>query len=297
MSRISTWRRAPGDPTTLRGWLFGSGPFFPVLPPTTGKLADRKTQRRIGHFLTAYVVFGVVMIFGFPDIGKHVLPVVNICLAVVNVVRIYLKPKTTVDEGQGPGESVLVTLSVANEKGRTTGKDRGRLISSEGWLLFEGERTAFALTRRDANVPRFGAAGVVNLVDRRSVRLISPDAAILDRVLTDWSLSPVPDGEPILPPVDRHPEVWVERWIGCIIGLIACVTLSGMALAFGFPLGAASTLLPAGGLAWGARLLSRRLRQELPRVLGAASPLEPWPDRPRLVSHTPDLPSEAGEDR
>ena len=297
MSRIANWRRAPGDPTTVRGWLFGSGTFFAALAPTTDKPADRKTQRRIGHFLTAYVVFGVVMIFGFPDVGKHVLPVMNLCLAIVNVVRIYLKPKITVDEGQNLGESVLVTLSVVNAKGGTTGNDLGRLISNEGWLLFEGERTAFALTRQKAQVPRFGAAGVVNLEDRRAVRFASPDAVMLDRVLTDWSLSPVPDGEAVLPPTETHPGVWAERWTGCVIGLIACVAVAGMALAFGFPLWSAFTLLPMGGLAWGARVLSRRLVQELPRVLGAASPPEPWRDHPGLVPDALSSLSERGEDR
>ncbi len=95
-----------------------------------------------------------------------------------------------------------------------TGSDRGWLIFSDGWLLFEGARTSFALTRGEArNLPPQSLT--LKLEDRRSVQFSlpgeRPNAEPLNRALRRWNAEPIPEGEAILPPIEIHPTFWVDR--------------------------------------------------------------------------------------
>ena len=233
-----------------------------------------------------------------PELVRY-LPFLNVVWVFVSVFPIR-RPKPVSISLPGADDAFAVRMTVVDRIGEQTGSDCGTLIFCDGWLLFEGARTEFAVTRGEAWANAPGTSVNLTLEDRRTVRLTLPLEASgykpFNEAFSRWNLQPIPDGEAVLPPREIHPEVWVERWTWCVIGLIACLAVTGMAFAFGLPLWAAYALLPAAGCAWGARLLSTRLGEELPRVLGAASALEPWQDRPGLVPDAPALPSERGEE-
>ena len=276
MSRVARWRRRTGDPTSLRGWLVGNETFVAL-----GK--DEATQRNARLVLcgcVVYLVLGAVLIFGFPKVGSVILPFVNCCIMVPVLVSSARRKPPPDEDPYGPGESLLVQASVRNSGGMRTGGDIGRLISSEGWLLFEGERTSFAVTRGEAYEPRYGETGLVNLEDGRSVLFSAPDAGVLERVLTDWSASPVAEGEAVLPPVEIHPGIWVERWTMTLTGALIFFIVAGFGLAFGFPLAAALASVGLVACLGAAGGVARRLGKELPRALEGADPAL---DAPRQI--------------
>ena len=299
MSRVARWRRAPGDPTTLRGWLFGSGTKIPVPSDPESQQAARRHVTKVLAVLSVYLALAGLIWILKPELVRY-LPFLNVGWVLFSV-RPFRRPKSEPISLLGADDAFEVRMAVVSRTGEQTGKDFGTLIFCDGWLMFEGGRTDFAVTCGEAAATPTARSVTLTLEDRRTVRLTLLDENCEFRSFSEafsrWNSQPIPDGEALLPPTETHPEVWVERWTGCILGLIACIAFAGMALAFGFPLGAAFTLLPAGGLVWGARVLSRRLRQELTRVLGAASPLEAWRDRPLLVPDALSSLSEREEDR
>ena len=299
MSRIAKWRRAPGDPTTLRGWLFGSGTKIPVPSDPESRQASRRHVTKALVVLGTFFAIAGLIWFLKPGLVRY-LPFLNVGWVFFSLFR-NRRPKSEPISLPGADDAFSVRMAVVDRIGEQTGSDFGTLIFCEGWILFEGGRTNFALSRGEAAAIPTARSVTLTLEDRRTVRLTLLDEGCDFRSFSEafsrWNSLPIPDGEAVLPPTDIHPGVWAERWTGCVIGLIACVAVAGMALAFGFPLWAGFTLLPMGGLAWGARVLSRRLVQELPRVLGAASPPEPWRDHPGLVPDALSSLSERGEDR
>lgn len=229
-------------------------------------------RKRIGIILTillGYLGLGAVLAFVFPKVGHHILPFMSglgLALPIVANTRRKSDPPETL----GPGETFPMTLALTNRRGVATGKDQGHLIFSEGWLLFEGARTAFALTRAegagwtDSRVVRFTLAD-----GRGAVFSLPPNSPSSDRLKAAyyvWSGMSIPKGEAVLPPVEIHPAVRAERWSLAVVGLVVCVPVAALGLFFAFwPLAILATLGATASLA-GARRCARRLRDDLTHI-------------------------------
>ncbi len=131
-------------------------------------------------------------------------------------------PKPEAPELKPPdvGESFRVSLSIRDTFGRTTGRDNGWLIFSEGWILFEGVRTEFAITRGESYRWPTAAAFGLRLEDGRNVVIsVAPNAGLekrLNQAFRAWEAAPIPDGEAMLPPREVHTEIYARRhgfWI------------------------------------------------------------------------------------
>lgn len=259
MSRVARWKRGPDDPETVRGWLFRfqNGPKTPE---------GRRQTRILLLVLAAYLAVALLLVAFVPNVGK-LMPLINVVFPIVAVLG--RKQKKTPALGSGPGESFEVRMTVADRHGVATGTDRGWLIFSEGWLLFEGARTSFAVTRGEARGRLYGIQLSLTLEDRRSVQLsLVEGQESLTQAHRDWNAAPIPEGEALLPPTEFHPETWVDRWSLCIFGAVGFGTVLGFGIAFGVGWVIASSLLAVLACLIVASRCARRLRRELSRVLG-----------------------------
>ena len=195
MVRRADWRRSPGDPETLAGW--------------TLRAILEESPRIVGTTLLtilfvgfAVLTDGVAFFSGFSpgDLkfrGRRLRAPSSLS---------YLAPSPAL-----PDERFPVFLRLIRQ-GVRTGQDEGVVIFFDGWLLFEGRRTTFAIRNRDAlflsdedNRLRFdqGIEGEFFPYEKDGDRRDLRDA--FGVALLRWSKGPSPDGEPVLPPGTVHP--------------------------------------------------------------------------------------------
>lgn len=207
MSRIATWRRAPSEPDTVRGWLLRANP-----------LARDTPARNVGRLpLSALLIIGMnIAATPFLTHGGSLVFLGSFAASVVLSLLSWLRRRPTVVRGDGPGESVWISLAIWDRFEKATGGDVGWLIHSDGWLLFEGGRTAFALTRNEVSRDQWNGKGVLWIEDGRKIEFRlpheRPKRAVLDGLLAAWDTAPTPKGEAVLPPIATHPEGAAYDW-------------------------------------------------------------------------------------
>lgn len=133
------------------------------------------------------------------------------------------------DPSPSPGFPVVITL----ERGRrTTGGDVGIVAFSEGWLVYEGNATAFALSPADAaRVGREGRSRMLSLPEGQRLSLKSYEEG-WEAAFEAWLADEAPSGVSRLPPLLPN-RIRILRAAGRLqVG--ACTVL-------GFGLGAAFT--------------------------------------------------------
>lgn len=233
---------------------------------------NRKRLKLIGTILVAYLLIALYLLLWAPKAGRFILPLINIAFLLGSLVSgLRKKPELKAEEGMEEGAPARLT--VLSSQRVNTGSDYGRLIECDGWLLFEGARTSFAVTRGEARRPKYDPPGHLRLEDDRTV-VFAPIGGGLDhepikRVLQKWERASIPDGEAVLPPRETHPEIWADRWTVAVGAGIVLLLPFGMGLAFGVVwIWVLSLILIscAASYAWD---YARRLKRELPRVLAA----------------------------
>lgn len=242
----------------MGSWLFRfqNGPKTPE---------ERRWKRFLLGFLGAYAVVAFLLMVFVPAVGK-LTPLFGLVLVILGVGK--EKREVAPVYESGPGEGFSVSVSVVDQHGVTRGLDKGWLIFSEGWLLFEGARTSFAVTRGEARGKVFGMQLSLTLEDRRNVQFtVAPERQ--DALLQghrEWNLAPIPDGEALLPPVDVHPLIWADRWTLCVFGAVAFGVVTGFGIGFGYWWVVAVSSMAVIACLCSAAYYVRRLRRELLRV-------------------------------
>jgi hypothetical protein len=170
-------------------------------------------------------------------------------------------------------------MEVQGFNGLATGSDYGWLVSCDGWLLFEGTRTNFALTRGEARQLRYEVVGHLFLEDDRRVAFSvvgeMPDPKPLQDIIRCWEREPIPGGDAILPPREPHPQIWADRSTYCVLGGLICLVPGLLCFWAGFPIVGGGFFLGAVASVTGSIIYARRLRSELKRLLpleGASQP-------------------------
>lgn len=182
------------DPKTPLGWLFGvdrwhGAPIYAILAGTTAATSVMR------DFCEAWLP---------PGIGGAVGAFVSMLPFTVMISAFASKPPEVSVPDPAPGETHLSTVKVAFEE-RSLGEDRGMVAFSEGWFLFEGRRTLFALGRADVRgVRNIGEETRLDLNSGHQLRL-SGDLP-LRAALAVWMAEPSATGISRLPPTDAHPQ-------------------------------------------------------------------------------------------
>lgn len=237
------WRRLGGDPTTVWGWIFRkrfevesfdarkfwiSAVFFSL---TLGGLTATKLVQGRGYvWLT--------------------IPLITI----VNCTREAWKLRLPTSEAHAAlptlteaREALPVLLIVSDGFGQPTGKDHGWVTFADGWLVYEGLRTEFTLTKAAINLPyEFALGGVtMKVADGRRVTLkpIAADGAPgnsaergdeqrLIGCIQAWLTESIPGGLSTFPPRALHPEVARERLAFPLVYALAALFLAMVSNAF-----------------------------------------------------------------
>ncbi len=156
-------------------------------------------------------------------------------------------------------DALPVTLTIFGEKGRTIGKKTGWVTFAEGWLVYEGLRTAFSLDGGSIVRPTYLPHGIA--LELRDGRLLDlavltdpekthlparrGDIPLLAEEIRHWLRRPLAPGEAILPPRQEHPEVTANRvTLPALVTLFTLLVGSGAALGGDFQLNA--IFLPVG---------------------------------------------------
>ena len=168
-----------------------------------------------------------------------------------------------------PVEAFWVRILVERD-GVRTGTDHGYATFVDGWFVFEGLRTSFALKESDVSriehprdVPYRLALvdGTRLVVDPLGVPSVAQE---LKRAVVAWRTSPSAGGESVFPPALVHPQVIADETLRLLMAVggatVLWLTVFGAAGTQGFWLFFA---LASGGLFLRVRSLVRlvKLRQ------------------------------------
>lgn len=238
-----------------------------------------QAKRDLGlGFLVRGIVYGFGLLAGTflprfsPPLAIGLLVLCPVLDAIVR--RIWKSPPAVEPPKPQPpeiGEAFRVGLTIRDARGQVTGRDHGWLIFSEGWILFEGNRSEFAITRGESYRRRSESLFVLRLEDGRAVYL-SPATGwdsekALNEAFKTWETVPIPDGEAVLPPEEVHPEIVAEHQLGWIFGTVAAAVVLAFGIGFvSWPTIALGSILSTGYVL-GAAECTRRLRASLARAL------------------------------
>jgi hypothetical protein len=105
-----------------------------------------------------------------------------------------------------PAEAFVVSVTLFTD-GRRMGKDQGALSFLDGWVLFEGLTTSFALRSIDVRAVRPDGADLeATLKGDRQMMLLTPHTEACRTRFLAWFRSGEPaEGEPTLPPLGSAP--------------------------------------------------------------------------------------------
>lgn len=100
-----------------------------------------------------------------------------------------------------PGPCFYVEIALQRGR-RTTGGDLGIVAFSDGWLVYEGQTTAFALSPQDVQKATREAMGwALRLPDDQALTLLIHGNAEWEYEIARWLREPPPDGLSRLPPL------------------------------------------------------------------------------------------------
>lgn len=216
----AVWTRRPDDPTTASGWIFRRRFEFVSF--------DRKTFF-IGVVATGAAIGGIYLVRA--SMGKP-LDAFSIWLIPILILAQAWKWQNPASKAHAAlptltdgSDALPVTLTILNEDDKITGRDYGWVTFADGWLVYEGLRASFSLTKASIGHPEYPPAGIAMfLSDKRRIQLTlitdpvqtnlpaRRDAADdLHKATRAWLSGPIAEGDPIPPPGNDHPEVVVER--------------------------------------------------------------------------------------
>ena len=264
MSRIARWRRGPDDPSTARGWLFRFD---------RGPEERRRLAIAFGTLGGALAILGTVWAI-FPATFHLIGPFGPALVYAASLVANRIERRSTPKPKEPPeiGDAFEVRLTIRDAHGLRTGSDQGWTIFSQGWVLFEGTRTDFAVTRGESSRQLREGTLTLRLEDGRKVTFSPiggpPIARQLNRAFNAWEVAMVPEGEAVLPPIETHSEIWAERHTLCIVGLLVSLAMAGFGATFHLFFAGFVGLFTGASCLWAGFLYARRLREGL-----SASPL------------------------
>jgi hypothetical protein len=170
-------------------------------------------------------------------------------------------------------DSIEVRLRILAQDGKIASHDLGLLIVVDGWLLFEGAHTAFALNRNVAVPSNYVSMGDLQLRDGRTVALIPVDRkqrpTALERSIAEWVRAPIAHGVPILPPHGADPLRWVRTSALCVLASVLYLVLVLSGFWVGAVLGVPAFVWLVGAIVHAAR----RYRRERPKSALPTDPL------------------------
>ena len=195
MLERTEWRRYADDPKTPLGWIFGVDrwrgiPIYPLV--ATAVAATTAIREGIERLLPV----------GW---GEPVGMIVSTSAFAILVANLSPKRRQVLAPDPAPGAFHSTSMRIALRT-QDLGMDRGNVAFNDGWLLFEGERTSFALKRDDlVEVHRVGDGRRLDLRSGHRLRFREVEEALradLDR----WIAGARVPGLSRLPPTDVHPE-------------------------------------------------------------------------------------------
>ena len=211
MARHALWRKAPGDPCTALGWLW----------------EDRDRYLRAMRSNLAFPLGFLALALCFQG---HLALAVAALAATILLLRLRARPRPI--EGMLTLPAPVPTFVCDVEIGRagtTTGIDRGAASFVEGWLHFEGRRTAFSVKREDLKARdshRIELLDGAELLFRphREKGLLHPSRWAFGVSLEAWARKGSAEGESLLPPRVPHPSalyraVWDLAFV--LLGVMA----------------------------------------------------------------------------
>lgn len=163
-------------------------------------------------------------------------------------------------EADGGEAAVRVTYALA-EGGQLLGTDEGALCTEDGWLLYRGERTEWAVRAEDVEPGGGGFRYVAPGGGRFSVSVDAPfEPGRLSPIFAEWRTTAPRPALPTLPPIvvaperaDRDARVFA---VWGVVGLLLMWLLSGADAGVRWTMGAAFVLTALPVL--GTRLSDRR---------------------------------------
>ncbi len=228
MVRYATWRRRPEDPQDARPCLIR--PMPRVLP-----------AQRLRNGL---VVLGSVLLFAFSLTFGAPWPVVALVAGIVATVTV-MRPGAHAHAALPTlGEDAAFPVTMELRTGwKRTGFENGWLGFADGWLVYEGLRTSFSLTKRHVGIRRDGTSYRLRLPEGRELRFTlltdalqttrpagRSDAQGLREAFNAWTREPSPVGEPLWPPLGPSPHLLAGD-LGILLVLMAMLaTLAAVCL-------------------------------------------------------------------
>lgn len=199
MLERAEWRKRADDPLTPLGWLVGMDRWHgvPVYPFVAGTVFVAMVLRAlieralpVGWDEAFGSVCGTLLMFG-----------------ALTLLTPSGRRKEALGPDPAPGNVHSSTVRIKHSD-RCLGEDAGVLVFNEGWLLFEGASTSFALCRDD--VDQIYRIGDARHFDLRGGHRLEFEVAVEPRAFRDdldrWMREPSATGLSRLPPVERHPR-------------------------------------------------------------------------------------------
>ena len=263
VARFARWNRRPEDPTTPAGWLLWHE--FHLSPGH---------RRKTGYVaLGSALAFAISLAFGFAM-------ALFVALLGIVAVAVYARPGAREHAALptlGEHAAFPITLDLTGPKGKRLGRERGWIAFVDGWLVYEGLRTAFSVDAASVerarsrgweirlDLPGGGRARLILLTD--SLQTDRPsgwsDRKGLSESFKDWLAHPSVQGEPVMPPSVPHPSVVAECLIPPLAGFALSVVVALAGLLNGtVPVLAVGIALMTGtmvGYRWQFRRVERRL--------------------------------------
>ena len=263
MARFARWNQRTEDPTTPAGWLFWHE--FHLSP---------EHRRKTGYFaLGSALAFAASLPFGFAA-------ALSVSIIGIVAVAAYARPGAREHAALptlGEHAAFPVTLDLTGPKGKRLGRERGWIAFVDGWLVYEGLRTAFSVDAASVerarsrgweiglDLPGGGRARLILLTD--SLQTDRPsgwkDRKGLSEVFKEWLAHPPTEGDPVMPPSAPHPSIIAEPLKVWALGVF--VAISVVVIGFLTPsmpimvIGIVLTISSVVGYRWQYRRVERRL--------------------------------------
>lgn len=227
----AVWRRRPEDPRTVAGYLVRNESRLPV-----------RVRRNLWRASLAWVLaIGLATALSGPFVGLFV------GLLGLAGLMVYARPGAREHAALptlGEDAAFPVTLEV-RRKGRRLGWENGWITFVDGWLVYEGMRTSFAL--KPDSLKRGGTVAAnsllrLHLTDGTTIRLMRlsdfmqtqrpagwRDGRHMRDAFRAWREGDVPKGEAVFPPAERSSRVLAEA-------MSASFTLTALLMTLGFVL-------------------------------------------------------------
>ena len=220
MSRRAVWRRAPDDPRTPYGWLWEDrGRYLGAMRPN----------------LVLALGVACAMLFRLD------LTVPGLIAVVVILLLLCLRERPRSVEEMltlpAPGPTFVCDLEI-RRAGTTLGLDRGVASFVDGWLHFEGRRTALSVKREDLKArdsEKIELADGTELLFRSQIEpgLLHPTRWAFGVSLEAWSRKGSAEGESLLPPTTPHPAALYRASWDLLFAVLGIIALAWAVWAFG----------------------------------------------------------------